>query len=87
MSKHMTKEEYRTKHQKCKWCSFCKLNVPKQIGLDIGSYYTCTVKDKLIRSKELRNFCRCFDLNTNYKCSSEIEIKCPLPPIKINKDN
>ena len=72
--KLMTKEEYRTKHKKCKWCIHCRLNPIHQIGIPIKPYCTCDIKDKVVKENTPKLFCKCFELNLqdNIKLSKGI---------------
>ena len=41
--------EYRQKHPKCKWCKYYQRHYD-EVGVDIYSYSTCELKDKIINS-------------------------------------
>lgn len=52
-------KEYRTKHKKCKWCKYYKIN---RIPVDPMCYYTCDLKDKIINWESLPRLCKWYEL-------------------------
>lgn len=54
-------KEYRTKHKKCKWCKYYKYN-PVKAYMDIDSYYTCDLKDKIIEYSGIPRLCKWYEL-------------------------
>lgn len=54
-------KKYRMKHKKCKWCKYYKYNFIKA-HLEINSYYTCNLKDKIIEYENISRLCKWYEL-------------------------
>lgn len=81
----MTKEQWRKKHKRCKWCSHAQLCGPHfTIGRNGNvTYYECTAKDKVVNENKPRPFCRVFELG-----EPSIKKPFPIPPVrKLKEEN
>lgn len=56
----MTRNEYRQKHRKCKFCKHLRYVLAP---LPYTNYMECKIKDKIINFPNFtRKFCKCFEL-------------------------
>lgn len=57
-------KKYRTKHKKCKWCKYHKIN---KICIDLPYYYTCELKDKIITWESIPRLCKWYEVKEEKK--------------------
>lgn len=53
--------EYRQKHPKCKWCKYYQHHYD-EVGIDIYSYSTCELKDKIINFENMLRLCKYYQI-------------------------
>lgn len=72
--KHKTPYEWREKHPKCAFCTYCTFNSPStKYGIPCADYYKCEVKEKIIHLPRIsRRFCKCFRVRPVEKFNKEI---------------
>ena len=57
-------KKYREVHPKCKWCKYYRYRSPssKILGLEVGDYEECILKDKIIYFVNWNHFCKYYEL-------------------------
>lgn len=63
--------EYRQKHPKYKWCKYYKHHY-YEVGVDIYSYNTCELKDKIINFENILRLCKYYQIKEEEE-KNEIE--------------
>ena len=57
-------KKYRENHPKCKWCKYYRYRSPssKILGLEVGDYEECILKDKIIHFTNYYKICKYYKI-------------------------